>query len=630
LLWFLPAKAQQPLKLDSTGSAHHGYTLYGFFTGFDAGQSYNYTIDTGMIHLENYDPTWLRNLGSIGLPAVPVVFNPGIEPGFQWGFQQWDVWRYTKGNVRYYNTQNPYTDLNYLQGGGDLQSLQGVHTQNIRPNWNFAVTFHKMDSKGFYTNQRTVHNQVAVTSHYQSLSQRYQVLGSFIYNGFQSQENGGISDLQYFDTVGPAAQRRAPVWLNTASQRWREVDFNLSQYFFFGTDSTFTLNDSSPAKKFIQPRYFISHTFNVHRTAYIYGSGADEALYFDTAYFTESGTHDSLWQRRISNEVSVGMGGKSYRDNSLLSSGMVFPWKARVFGRYEYEQFRQPWQDTIVGNAIAGAEFKSSKPLNTSLKGEYYFAGYNQGDYHIAAQTAFYPLGKAILKQHFTLYSSLTLQKFRPGYIWEKAYTNHFRWDNEWQKSHLVDFSAGVYMYRQPKTDGWHFSLGLISLANGIYLGSDLSTKQTSVNHHYFYISGHADQKLWIFNILADVRYQKMLSGNVFRVPSFLGKASVFVEGYLFHKAMLGRAGLSLGYNSAWQPPGYIPEISAFAIQDTFRSGNYPVVDFWVAAKVKSFQFFAKLEHLNQALAGDSYFIVPYYPLEPMTWRIGIKWTFYN
>src|SRR5205823_5715550 len=74
------------------------------------------------------------------------------------------------------------------------------HTQNIKPWWNFAIDYRKVNSPGFYKIQRNNHDAASFTTHYQSKDHHYELYGALIYNKMQHDENGGIvSDSELLD-----------------------------------------------------------------------------------------------------------------------------------------------------------------------------------------------------------------------------------------------------------------------------------------------------------------------------------------------------------------------------------------------------------------------------------------------
>ncbi len=68
-------------------------------------------VDTLLHGVHRFDSTYLRNLGSEGTPTFDLLWYPFVKPGFRLGFDQWDEYRVTHEKIRYFNTQNPYSDL---------------------------------------------------------------------------------------------------------------------------------------------------------------------------------------------------------------------------------------------------------------------------------------------------------------------------------------------------------------------------------------------------------------------------------------------------------------------------------------------------------------------------------------
>jgi hypothetical protein len=90
-------------------------------------------MDSSLSPVQYYDPGYLQNLGVAGSVSFPVIFNPFVAEGFRLGFDQWDINRFRYNSLPFYNTQNPYTDLHYTQGGQNMQEFKALFSANIRP-----------------------------------------------------------------------------------------------------------------------------------------------------------------------------------------------------------------------------------------------------------------------------------------------------------------------------------------------------------------------------------------------------------------------------------------------------------------------------------------------------------------
>ena len=94
---------------------------------------------------------------------------------------------------------------------------------------------------------------------------------------------------------------------------------------------------------------------------------------------------------------------------------------------------------------------------------------------------------------------------------------------------------------------------------------------------------------------------------------------------------MQARIGLSCRFNTLYYADAYMPATGQFYFQNTKEIGNYPVLDFFVSAKIKTARLFFKIEHLNDGLLAqrDAYEL-PHYPLPGRAFQFGISWRFFD
>src|SRR6185369_16746373 len=109
-----------------------------------------------------------------------------------------DIYKYKLEKVRFMNTTRPYSELNYMLASRAEQLIELVHTQNIKPNWNFLGQYRLVNAPGFFKNQKTNHNNYLLTSWYQTINKRYNAYLVLLGNKLQAGENGGIQDTANF------------------------------------------------------------------------------------------------------------------------------------------------------------------------------------------------------------------------------------------------------------------------------------------------------------------------------------------------------------------------------------------------------------------------------------------------
>ncbi|MCX6297094.1 MAG: hypothetical protein NTX97_13740 [Bacteroidetes bacterium] len=126
------------------------------------------------------------------------------------------------------------------------------------------------------------------------------------------------------------------------------------------------------------------------------------------------------------------------------------------------------------------------------------------------------------------------------------------------------------------------------------------------------------------------IQYQHVPDSTVIRVPEFILNHSLYYENDLLNNAMSIQIGVSVFLVSNYYADSYMPATAQFYIQDDKKYGNYPFIDFFINAKIKSVRIFFKIDHLNSGWMGNGYVQTPHYPLNDRAFKIGISWRFYD
>ena len=132
------------------------------------------------------------------------------------------------------------------------------------------------------------------------------------------------------------------------------------------------------------------------------------------------------------------------------------------------------------------------------------------------------------------------------------------------------------------------------------------------------------------FHINNKINYQHVPDYSVIRVPEFILEHSLYYENDLFKNAMRLQIGFSLFYNSAYYSNQYMPATGQFYFQDKNKYGNYPFVDFFINARVKTVRIFFKIDHFNYGMIGNNYMLSPHYPMNDRVFKFGVSWRFFD
>ena len=116
-----------------------------------------------------------------------------------------------------------------------------------------------------------------------------------------------------------------------------------------------------------------------------------------------------------------------------------------------------------------------------------------------------------------------------------------------------------------------------------------------------------------------------------------LPKLNIYTNLYLLFrigiaKVLRVQAGADMRFFTSYYAPDYSPAIQQFAVQDSrferTKIGGYPIVGAYVNMHLKHCRIYVSFRHVN-AGSGHS-FLVPHYPINPMTINLGLSWNFFN
>ena len=125
--------------------------------------------------------------------------------------------------------------------------------------------------------------------------------------------------------------------------------------------------------------------------------------------------------------------------------------------------------------------------------------------------------------------------------------------------------------------------------------------------------------------------YQKVVQDeNILNVPELVTRNTLYFSDYLFKKALFIQTGITFQYFTEYNANGYNPLLGEFYVQEREKIGNFPLMDFFINAKVKQFRVFLKAEHFNSSFTGYNFYSAPGYPYRDFTVRFGVIWDFFS
>lgn len=589
-------------------------------------------------------------LGNDGSATRSLLFAPLARIGWDPGFHSHDVYKWKLENVRFYNTQRPYTELGYMIGARQEQMIEILHTQNIKPYWNASFQYRMLSAPGIFRNQKNNHTNYQITSWYQSPNKRYNNYFVILNNKIQAGESGGIrTDKDYMnDPVYERSRFTIPTniggdptfggdpFSNTLVTGRREKEFNFllrQQYDFGRKDSLVT--DSTVIPLFY-PRLRFEHTFKYGSYNYLFqdqpSSGRinnyPDSAYYDRNYGITFNTWDTIvdsifvqdrW-REISNDFSI----YQYPDANNLQQYI------KLGAELQLIKGRLRASSPSLYNIIAHGEYRNrtkNQKWDINAFGRLHTAGNNAGDYH-----AFVSLQRLLGPQFGTLQVGFENINRSPSFIYDQRSSFYLDVPKSFSKENTAHFFARYFI---PKI-GVQLNGDYYFITNYLYLNDYKSLQQESAVFNLLRVSGFKTFRLNRFwNVHSEVYVQQKAGGVALNVPLVYTRNRIAFEGRLFRNLNLS-TGLEIRYHTPYKADNYSPVLGQFFYQDTLTISNRPDVHAFLHMRIRTFKTFLRVENLNTLTTegglrfNRNNLAAPNYPLPGLFIRFGIYWTFVN
>ena len=127
------------------------------------------------------------------------------------------------------------------------------------------------------------------------------------------------------------------------------------------------------------------------------------------------------------------------------------------------------------------------------------------------------------------------------------------------------------------------------------------------------------------------VLYQKVdQDDDIINLPQFVTRNTLYYSDHLFKKALFLQTGLTFSYFSDYYADDYNGLISDFYVQTQKKIGGFPMIDFFINAKIRNTRIYLKAEHFNSSFTGNDFYSAPNYPYRDFIVRFGLVWNFFS
>ncbi|SRR5690554_33023 len=577
-------------------------------------------MDTALSIKQEYKFNYLRKdlFGLLPLPNEGQTYNQldfgltSFKPYPEMGFKAKHFAYLEIEDIKYYHVPTPMTDLHYKTVMEQGQMLDAFITINTSERLNFSVAYKGIRSLGKYINSLSSNGNFRFTTSYKSNQNRYLLNLHITSQDFENQENGGITNIEDFESGEALYTDRA------------RLDV------FYRDATSFLKGD----------RFFLDHSFRINKeeqqnnlalTHQFYYESKEFEFYQETpsqrlgASYVSGRISDRTDYNRLYNRI-----GAMYK-NQTLGDFMVF---ADDF-RYNYYYNRATLND---GNITIPNKLKES--INT-IGGEYtYYKNKWKGTFLYSRSLSNQDLSNLDVLARYTINQDNTL-KFNyqninklPDLVYNLYQSDYvsYNWSHNFKNQKINNLEVEADLK-------WFSASAQFSTINDyLYFSNDAlddklitTPKQYDKTINYMSVKLSKEFRVGKFALDNTVLYQQVSQDDdILNVPKFVARHTLYFSDHVFKKAMFLQTGFSVNYFTNYYANDYNPLIGEFYVQNQREIGNFPVIDFFINAKVSTARIFLKAEHFNSSFTGYNFYSTPNQPYRDFIIRFGIAWNFFS
>lgn len=532
-------------------------------------------------------------------------------------------------DIDYYNVATPMSDLFFKTTLEQGQLLDATLTFNTSRRLNFSLAYKGFRSLGKYQFDQVQSGNFRATSNYVTKNERYSIRAHIAAQDISTQENGGIINKGQFEenVDGDFTNRfKIDVRFNDANNKI------LGKRYYF--DHLYKLvrkeKDSSAVEK---TSLGIGHQFNYETKYYAFDQDTPNA-YFGDAFFSPIIDRASL--KTMYNQVNaefynatlgrlqgnISLYNYNYFFNSILitEDGIEIPSRLKgdeVAVGAEYEKRLKGF------DLRANVKYNLSGVLGGNLM--QMSASYLLKDRHKISISGFasakMPNFNYLLYQSdYKNYNWLNLNTFEK----EQVYGLRFDLDSDiWGKLTLDYTTVDNYTYFTSDPE--------VVVEEGVENAIIKPFQENNVlNHTKIKYEKEFSLGGWALN--NTVMYQNVSQANqVLNVPQVVTRNTLYFSSHVFKKAMYLQTGVTLKYFTSYTMDAYNPLLGEFYLQNSEKLGGYPMLDFFINARVQQTRIYLKAEHFNSSFGETSeFYSAPNYPYRDFVIRFGLVWNFFS
>ncbi len=578
-------------------------------------------VDTSLTIYKEYKFNYLRkdNFGLLPFNNDGQTYNTldfgltenSTYPEFGFKAKQFN---YAKAkDIHYYSVATPLTELYFKTVLEQGQSLDAFITLNPSENLNFSIAYKGLRSLGKYINSLSSTGNFRFTTSYFTKNKRYEANLHFTGQDILNNENGGIINLDNFESGNTQFTERARL----------DVHFE----------------DASSLLK--GKRYFLDHAFRINAKENANNISISHQFSYETQFFE----FEKKTETERFGEAYVSSNYNDLTKNNIMYNKLGATFSNSIIGKFNFFvedfQYNYFYNRTIISNNQIGIPNSNNNKLN-SVGGKYFYRKNKINGYAL--------FSKSVSKQTFSTLDISAKYEWNEKNSFSGQYLNqikvpdlnyslyqsdfiHYNWKNNFKNEKINTIKL------KANTQWGNAEAQISTLTDHLYFSDDdvsdtivISTpKQYSKTIGYLSVKGSKEFKFGKFALDNTVLFQQVTQeDDILNVPKIVTRNTLYFSDYVFKKAMLLQTGFTFQYFSKYNANDYNPLIGEFYVQNNKKIGDFPLIDFFVNARVQQCRIFLKAEHFNAGFTGRDYYSAPNYTYKDFVIRFGLVWNFFQ
>lgn len=532
-------------------------------------------------------------------------------------------------DIKYYNVPTPMTELMFKTTLEQGQLLDALLTFNLSKRFNASIAYKGFRSLGKYRFEEAQSGNFRTAFSYVNKKDSYNIRGHITAQDLESEENGGLLNPDQFESGSPDFTDRFRI-----DVRYTDANNRILGKRYYLDHQLKLLNVKRNSAKGMPTSLTLGHEYTYETKLYDFTQTSQNSAFGEDPFTVP--IDDRARLKTTFNKLSAEFA------NRILGklTGTVSHYYYNYFFNSIVETDQGIIQNKLSGEeiAIGGNYFKDfgrlqlKGDMNYNVSGELGGTTFNaQVDYQI--NDNYRILGAVHASSRMPNFNFLLYQSDYRNYNWQNTDT--------FENQQIQTIKFGLDAKRIGTIEAEYSAIDNYTYFKSNATQEEIDNGQetafvkpfqeaATINHLRVKYSKEFKWRRWA--LANTVLYQDVTQDNqVMNLPQLVTRNSLYFSKDVFKKAMFIQTGVTFKYFTSYNMNAYNPLLGEFYIQNKEEFGGYPLLDFFINAKVRQTRIYLKAEHINTLFTTEpNYYSAPNYPYRDFVIRFGLVWNFFS